>query len=500
MKKHFITRALLATAIFFMTCAASFSQCVIPITDSQPYIEDFEGDGFECWTVEANGGIWEPLTGSNSTVVAFSYNNSGDDARLISPTLDMSAISGATFSFSYAMMGLLDVDELEVSCRSSESDPWHVLGTYSFSDYQNFYEETFELENLSATYQVSFLGRGIGGMYIFVDNIEISSTMGCIRPISLQASEITGNSALLSWSTTGNEESWTLNLNGTMIDVTEQPYLIENLRPQTDYTVSVQANCGGGSTSEWATPITFTTMCDLFVITDETPFFDDFEADEDFVCWQNEIISGTDLWVVDPGYLILNNTAFFIWLGGEAMLISPTMDLTAVTKPTLSFRHKQLLGLEGNVDELVVGIRTNENADWQTLAVFATATTDWETVVLELPEPSATYQIVFDGIAHNAEGIYVDDVRVGNDGSVGIEETTTNSAIVSPNPTMGNVTIEANTTDGEVTVFDLFGRQVMNATLHDSHAELDLSTFAKGVYVARISSEKGISTLKIVKE
>ena len=207
MKKHFIMRALFVTAILFLTAATSMGQCVIPITDSQPYIEDFEGDGFDCWTVEANGGMWEPLTGSNSTVVAFSYNNSGDDARLISLTLDLSALGGATFSFSYAMMGLLDVDELEVSCRSSESDPWHVLGTYSFSDYQNFYEETFELENLSATYQVSFLGRGIGGMYIFVDNIEISSTMGCIRPISLQATEITGNSALLNWSTTGNEEN-----------------------------------------------------------------------------------------------------------------------------------------------------------------------------------------------------------------------------------------------------------------------------------------------------
>ena len=500
MKKHFIMRALFVTAILFLTAATSMGQCVIPITDSQPYIEDFEGDGFDCWTVEANGGMWEPLTGSNSTVVAFSYNNSGDDARLISLTLDLSALGGATFSFSYAMMGLLDVDELEVSCRSSESDPWHVLGTYSFSDSQNFYEETFELENLSATYQVSFLGRGIGGMYIFVDNIEISSTMGCIRPISLQATEITGNSALLNWSTTGNEESWTIDLNGSMIEVTEQPYLMEDLRPQTDYTFTVQANCGGGSTSEWATPITFTTMCDLFVITDETPFLDDFEADEDFVCWQNEIISGTDPWVVDPGYLIPNNTAFFIWLGGDAMLISPTMDLTAVTKPTLSFRHKQLLGLEGTVDELVVGVRSSENVNWQALAVFTTATTDWETVVLELPEPSATYQIAFEGIANNAEGIYVDDVRVGNDEGVGIEETTAITLSVSPNPTKDNITIETNATNGDVTVFDLYGRQVMDAKLHDGHAEINLSTCAQGVYVARVSSEMGVSTVKIVKE
>ena len=36
MKKRFITRTLLATAILFMTAATSFGQCVIPITDNQP--------------------------------------------------------------------------------------------------------------------------------------------------------------------------------------------------------------------------------------------------------------------------------------------------------------------------------------------------------------------------------------------------------------------------------------------------------------------------------
>lgn len=177
MKNNYsFARVLLATAIFFLTAVTSFGQCVIPITDSQPYFEDFQGDGFDCWTVETNGGNWAVLEGTNSNVASFTYTNTGDEARLVSPIFDMSAISEASFSFSYAMMGLYENDELEVSYRSSESDAWHLLGSYSLSDYVNFYEETFSLENLSATYQVSFLGRGLGGMYIFVDNIEIAST------------------------------------------------------------------------------------------------------------------------------------------------------------------------------------------------------------------------------------------------------------------------------------------------------------------------------------
>lgn len=500
MKKRFITRTLLATAILFLTAATSFGQCVIPITDNQPYVEDFEGDGFDCWTVEPNGGNWTLLDGTNSNVASFTYENNGDEARLISPTFDMSAISGATFSFSYAMMGIFENDVLEVSYRSSENDAWHLLGTYSLSDYENFYEETFELENLSATYQVSFLGRGLGGMYIFVDNIEIMSSMGCARPVSLQATEITRSSALLGWSTTGNEENWTLDINGSIITVNEQPYLMEDLRPETDYTFTVKANCGDGSSSEWATPITFRTLCDVYVVNDETPFFDDFEASENFVCWQNEIILGTDPWVVDPGYLILNNTAFFIWLGGDAMLISRPLDLTAVTKPTLTFKHKQLAGAQQAVDELMVAYRLDEDSDWELLAHFPNATTDWETVALELPTPTATYQIAFEGVGHNAEGIYVDDVRVGNDDGVGVEEVFAATATVNPNPTSGMVVVESNVTDGEVIVFDMMGKQVTKAMLAEGRAELDLGAFAKGVYMARIVGESATTTVKVVKE
>ena len=170
--KQLLSHAILATALVFLTCAVSYGQCTITVTDDQPYIEDFEGDGFDCWTVETDGGSWALLAGTESTLASFTYHNNGDEARLISPILDMSAVESATFSFSYAMMGFYENDELEACYRSSESDDWHILGTYSLSDYTNTYEAIFELENLSATYQISFLGRGLGGMYIFVDNIS----------------------------------------------------------------------------------------------------------------------------------------------------------------------------------------------------------------------------------------------------------------------------------------------------------------------------------------
>ena len=499
-KSLFLVALVLLASCF---CFRAYAQCVIPIAEGETYLEDFESGNLECWTVEGvtGTGNWAIMTGTSSTVVAFSNAASGDEARLVSPTFDLSNLSGATFSFTYAMLGFYNADVMVVSYRSSETDSWHELGSYSVNDWSNYYEESFTLENLSSTYQISFLAHSYGGYYIFVDNFEIASAGGCARPVNLQATEIGTDSALLGWSTTGNEESWVVELNNHPQTVEEQPFLMTGLDSGTEYSFRVKANCGEGQESEWSLPITFKTFCDVIVVTDDEPYFDDFESSDDFVCWYNEISYGEDGWVVDPGYVILNNTAFFIWLGGEAALISAPLDITAVTNPTLTFSHKQRLGVNyGTVDELLVGYRSNVNENWQILADFTEATSDWETVSFALPNPSATYQIIFDGIAHNAEGIYVDDVRVGNGQNVGVTERPALTAHVSPNPTNGTVTITANSAEGEVVVFDLSGRKLTTAKLVEGRVELDLSDFAPGVYTARVTNDNDIKTIKLIKD
>lgn len=500
MKKLFFTQTLLALTMYFLFTVNASAQCVIPITEEQPFIEDFENNGFDCWTVDMNGGAWSAVAGSQSTVAYFTYHNVGDEARLISPILDMSAVASVSFSFSFAMVGLYQNDELVVSCRTSENDEWHDLGTFSYSDYSMIYEQTYTLDDLSSTYQVSFLGRGLGGLYMMIDNIEIASAGGCIRPINLQATETTAFSALLEWSTTGHEKDWLLEVNGLTQTVDATPYLLEGLEPQTEYTFRVKANCGEGGESAWSVPMTFKTLCDVITVTNYAPYHDNFEASEDFLCWQNEIISGEDSWVIDPGYLILNNTAFFIWLGGEARLISAPLDITTVTSPVLSFNHKQPHGNYGyDSDELSVWYRTSENDDWHFLGEFTNVADNWEGASFALPEPSATYYICFKAKANDANGVYVDDVWIGHQ-DVSIDETPAVNASISPNPATDKVMVSANIAEGEVVVFDVSGRKTATARLHGGNSEIDMSGFAQGVYMARITSDRGTTTVRIIKE
>ena len=498
--KHYFTKALFATMMAFFSIATATAQCTIPIAPGQSYIEDFQSGEMECWTVETtSSATWAVMQGTGSNVVAFQNASSGQEARLVSPTFDLTGSNSATFSFAYAMMGLYDADELIVSYRTSPTDNWHQLGSYSFSDWSNTYDELFTLDELSSTFQVSFLGHSNGGYYIFIDDIEIASAGGCARPVNLQVTEITAFTALLAWTSVGNEESWTIDQNGHQATVTSQPYLMENLEPNTEYTVRVKANCGEGLESEWSYPLTFKTLCDVITVTDDEPYFDDFEASEDFVCWQSEILSGEDGWVVDPGYLILNNTAFFIWLGEEAMLVSAPLDITAVSNPLLTFNHRQR-SLGQFVDELSVWYATSINDYWHLLGDYTYACEDWETITLALPEASDAYLIAFKGKSNEADGVYVDDVWVGNNPGVGVDEQSALAATVSPNPTTGKVMVETNANEGRVVVFDVLGKQMLTASVINGRAELDLSAFAKGVYVTRISSEAGTSTIKLVKE
>ena len=499
--KHYFTKALFAIVMaLFFNAATAVAQCTIPIAPGQSYSEGFDSGEMECWTVETtSAATWAVMQGTGSNVVAFQNASAGQEARLVSPTFDLSGSTTATFSFSYTMLALYDNDELEVSYRTSPSDNWHQLATYSINDWANVYDASFNLDNLSSTFQVSFFGHCNGGYYIFIDDIEITSAGGCARPTGLSVTEITTNSALLGWSVVGNEESWIIDLNGHQTTATSQPYLIDRLEPNTEYTFRVKTNCGEGMESEWSQPTVFKTLCGVIVVTDNEPYFDDFEASEDFMCWQSQIEAGEDGWVVDPGYLFPNNTAFFIWLGEAAWLVSAPLDISQVSHPILTFKHKQRM-LEQKVDELSVWYATSLNDYFHLLGEYTYACEDWETITLELPEASDAYLIAFKGKSQDADGVYVDDVRVGNYVDDGVEEVTSLAVSVSPNPTSGRVNIETNAASGEISVFDLFGRKITSTLLNEGRAEVDLSGCAKGVYMARISSEAGTSTIKLVKE
>ena len=73
-------------------------------------------------------------------------------------------------------------------------------------------------------------------------------------------------------------------------------------------------------------------------------------------------------------------------------------------------------------------------------------------------------------------------------------------ANVYPNPTTGNVTVESDAINADITVYDVYGKQLMTSKVASERTELDFSAFAPGIYMVRIAETNSFITVKVVKK
>ncbi len=94
--------------------------------------------------------------------------------------------------------------------------------------------------------------------------IEFGDAPAVPKPAGFKTTTVYNHSAWLRWNEKGSATQWQLSVSGgsfgeeTIIDITKNPYLLEGLSAETDYTVKVRAT-NGTETSSWAGPISFTT-------------------------------------------------------------------------------------------------------------------------------------------------------------------------------------------------------------------------------------------------
>lgn len=134
-----------------------------------------------------------------------------------------------------------------------------------------------------------------------VRNISMSASTECTVPEALSATQVTSTSAVLGW-VSYNANAWDLNYYetsnplGTQTILDVQPgYVLNGLKPDTEYTFSVQSQCKPGIYSE---SYTFRTIC---APVDE--LYETFDAGSFDNCWKqyHGLIDEVD---VDPNKLI----------------------------------------------------------------------------------------------------------------------------------------------------------------------------------------------------
>ena len=205
-------------------------------------------------------------------------------------------------------------------------------------------------------------------------------------------------------------------------------------------------------------------------------------------------------------------------LGSEsAYLISPTLDLGGTgDQATLTFYRKQTSMMTPQI--LYVMYRTSPTAQWINLQQY-TNTTDWTMETVTLPSPCPTYQVAFmglfnaenmgndidimdfmdpDAMTNFASDIFIDDITITSTSNTGVSEHS-NLLSISPNPTSDIVRCDLNGLNNvRLQVLDIYGKLLMEQTVTNSAAEINLSDKASGVYFLRVVDGNNILTTQKV--
>jgi len=404
-------------------------------------------------------------------------------------TEDTSDVTSATWvTLSSAIADNVNYDQYYSGCGCDPTNAW--------------IESTFALPT-NPTVTVAFKYVGDFASDWLVDDISVIDTAAAAADWSVST---TGDSATLSISdlsnfTVGTDGHWHYTLDGGSANM---------VYDTNDVTISA-LGAGEHTIVAWLVdndhnaldPPMEETITFSIVLINSFPWCDGFEDGLDN--WTSSIYSGTAEW----GYGNTNasgNVAPLTgsWMAGyfsnnynydTASIISPSMDLTGVTDPQLTFHHTQQ-NWAGDQDQLRVFYRDGSDGNWVQLAEYLTEVAAWTEVTLDLPNPSADYYVGFQATSGYGFGVTIDDVCV--DAAMSVNDSQILDVMIYPNPVEDNFVTITSPVNGVkyVEVFDINGRRVMDTAINNN--TLDVSSINSGFYMIKVTIDGQSKISKLV--
>ena len=269
--------------------------------------------------------------------------------------------------------------------------------------------------------------------------ISFTTTISCLAPTALTATGASPSSMLLSWTENGTASAWEIEYStsdftpgtgvGTTVQATSNPFTVTGLSGNTLYKFYVRSVCAVSDTSLWSNVASDVTLCNLVVVTDSTPFIENFENVIGGLptCWTNTCDVGNTIWTVVNSdfhgtitHACSGSNAVQFYptgygtYGSESSLQLPTMDISGLTNPVLTYWYSNQAYNPTSwhyQDVLEVYYRPSPNDPWTRCAIH-NDNISWTSNSLTLYYPSSTYQIKFKATTHAGYGINMDDIVV----------------------------------------------------------------------------------------
>ncbi|MBO7587666.1 MAG: fibronectin type III domain-containing protein [Bacteroidales bacterium] len=257
--------------------------------------------------------------------------------------------------------------------------------------------------------------------------VQFTTTISCPAPTALVATGVSPTSVLLSWTENGTASAWEIEYStsdftpgtgsGTTVLATSNPFTVTGLPNNTFYKFYVRSVCAASDSSLWSNVANAATLCDVVVVTPTAPFTEDFENCNGSLpaCWNYFCDVGNIPWTVVNSDFHGSITSAYSGdyavqfyqriYGSESSLQLPTMDITGLTNPVLTYWYTN------GSEILQVYYRSSPTDPWTHCATHSTPAT-WTQNSLRLYYPSSTYQIKFKGTSRYAYGINLDDITV----------------------------------------------------------------------------------------
>lgn len=313
----------------------------------------------------------------------------------------------------------------------------------------------------------------------------------CNAPTNLIVNNVTSNSALISWTNGDSETLWTLDYNGTEINVNTNPYTLTGLTPNTTYVIKIKAVCDTNSSSAWSGNVAFTTLAG----TPEVTYYTVTVLSNDSTMGS---VNGGGTYA-ENSQAILNAISnegyhFVSWSNG-ATAASISITVTCDTTLTATFAEN-----DPGVTYYTVTLSSN-NLSWGTVTGAGSYEAGSSVEIKAISNAGYHFVNWSDDNTDSIRTIVVNsdmNLTANFAQNVGIDDVNTANITLYPNPASSTVTLTGIEGMATVTVVDMNGRESGKWKVENGKLTIDLTGYAQGAYFIRIVGEQMNAIRKLI--
>ncbi|WP_281764409.1 fibronectin type III domain-containing protein [Neptunitalea lumnitzerae] len=427
------------------------TECAVQVA---PYAQGFEnaGDIPNCWeqgaaniedwvfaTSGGHVGDTGTLSGATDTDNYFAYvddsspNNTGTE--LYTPFIDVSALTTPSMYF-YMISNNEGYSNVDFSVDIYDGSAWNNDVFTSNTNKTSWTQIYIDLSVFTITgpIQARFVVDDNNTTFyddIAIDDVTFDELPSCLAANGAVVNSVTADTAEISIYQAGSPTSWNIEYGtpgftpdtgaGTIVNSTTNPLTLTGLTPATDYEFYVQSDCSG-TTTAWVGPFSFTTECATFM----APYTEGFENSGNIPnCWSQGASNAED-WIFSTsasyagtGGTLSGSTAtggYFAYVDDSSTnnngttLVTPFVDLSALTIPSLSF---YIISDSQTGDNVEFSVDFYDGATWHNDVYFSdTDKLSWTQIYIDLSTYTISGPVQARFVVDENNTTYYDDLAI----------------------------------------------------------------------------------------